>query len=104
MVRGVPGRVLHPQSVHLLAAGERMDAILGHGHDPAPEPLHRVSVEAPGAVQEPGRVGEVGGAALVDVDLEVGPALDEGAGPTGVVEVDVGEQDRAGALAAEAGE
>ena len=37
----------------------------------------------------------MGGAALVDVDRQLGPALDQAAGGGCVVEVDVGEEDGA---------
>ena len=64
----------------------------GHRHDLAPEALHLVAVEALGAGQQLRGVDQVRGAALVDVDLEVGPAPHQGPGRGGVVEVDVGEQ------------
>ena len=45
---------------------------------------------------QPRGVDEVRGAALVDPDLEVGPALTSAPGRAGVVEVDVGQQDGRG--------
>ena len=94
MVGGVARGVLDAEAVHLLAPGERTDAVLGHRHDLAPEPLHRVAVEPRRrcSAASTGRRG--GGRPLVHVDLEIRPALDQRAGAAGVVEVDVGQQKR----------
>ena len=73
-----------------------MQRRLGHGGDLAPQPLHLgLAVEPGGARDEPLRSHEVPGAALVDVHGQPGPAAQERPGAAGVVEVDVGQQDRA---------
>jgi hypothetical protein len=97
----VAGCVGHAEAQHLLAAAEDVNALLGNRQDLAPEAAHVLAVEAPGARQQLGGVDEVRGAALVHVDLDIGPAPQQGAGAAGVVEVDVGEQNGARGIAAE---
>ena len=104
VVGGVAGGVGDPHPEHALAAGQRGHVLRRHRQDPAPEVLELVAVEAAGAGQQLRGVDQVRRAALVDVDLEVGPALDHRPGRGGVVEVDVGEQDRPRLLAAELGD
>ena len=92
VVGGVAGGVGDAHAEHRLAAAEDLHVGLGHRHDLAPEALHLVAVEALGAGQQLRGVDQVRGAALVDVDLEVGPAPHQRPGRGGVVEVDVGEE------------
>ena len=98
-VRDVPGPF--PPARERLAAAQHEQSVLGHGDDLPPQALHVVAVEACRAGDEPGRVGEVARAALVDGDDQVRPAPHERPGRAGVVEVDVGEQDRPRDAAAE---
>ena len=74
VVGGVAGGVGDAHPTHRLAAAEHVHVGLRHRHDLAPEPLHLVAVEALGAGQQLRGVDQVRGAALVHVDLEVGPA------------------------------
>ena len=98
-MRRVPGRVRDVPAVDRLAAAQHPQRPLGHRHDLAPQAVEVLAVQALGRSDEPGRVGEVLGAALVDPDLDVGPLAHERAGGARVVEVDVREQQRAGLLA-----
>ena len=78
VVRGVAGRVLDAEAP---AAGSsrrpagRGRARLRHRQHLAPQRSSVVAVEAPGAREQLRRVDQVRRAALVHVDLEVGPAL-----------------------------
>ena len=70
-------------------------SLLRHRRHLAPEAAHvLLAVEAPGAAQQPRRVDQVGRADLAHVDPQLGEAAREHAGGAGVVEVDVGEQQR----------
>ena len=95
-----PGRDVAGQRARP-GALEDADAGLRHRHDLAPQAVEVVAVEPPRAGHEALGVDQVAGAALVDPDLRVGPAPHERARGPGVVEVDVGEQDRARHLAVE---
>jgi hypothetical protein len=53
VVGGMARRVGDSHAEHLLAARERLHVGLRHRDDLAPEPLHRISVEALGAGQKP---------------------------------------------------
>ena len=95
VVRGMAGGVGHAKALHRLAALEHVQAILGHGRHLAPQLPHVVAVEAPGALEQLGGIDQVPGAALVDVDLQLRIAPAKDAGGARVVEVNVGEQQRA---------
>ena len=99
VVGGVPGRVGDLEAEHLLAAAQRIEVLLRHRSDLAPEPLHLIAVETLGARQQLRGIGQVTGAALVHVDRELGPAPHQVARGPGVVEMDVGEQQRPRLLA-----
>ena len=102
VVGGVAGGVGDPHSADAARRPARgFTFCRGDRQDLAPQVLHLVAVEALGAGQELRGVDQVRGAALVDVDLEVGPAAHQRAGRRGVVEVDVGEQERPRPLPAE---
>ena len=77
-----------------LAAGEDVHVPLGHGQELAPQPVHVVAIEPARAVQQLGRVDHVRRPRLVHADPDVGVLAHEGAGGAGVVEVDVGEENR----------
>ena len=94
VVGGVAGRVGDAHPEHHLAARQRSSRSPPGPAGSPPEVLELVAVEALGAGQQARGVDQVGRAALVDVDRQVGPAGDHRAGRGGVVEVDVGEQDR----------
>ena len=83
------------------APGEDADRTLGHSHELTPQPVHVLAVQTPRALQQAPGIDHVRRASLVDVHLEVGPPLHERAARTGVVEMDVGEQQRPGARVAE---
>ena len=96
VVRGVPGRVGDAEALDGLATAEDRDVLLRHGDGLAPHAVHvLLAVEPPGAAQQLGGVDEVWRAELVHVDAQVGERPHERAGRPGVVEVDVGEQQRA---------
>ena len=102
-MRGVAGRVgdLERAVEQSLAAAQHGQIALGDRNHLAPQAVHVVAVQAAGALDQPRRIEHVPGAPLVDVDLELGPALDERAAGAGVVEMDVGQQQRARSLVAE---
>src|SRR5204863_368883 len=81
-----------------LAAAQWLQVSLRDWSDLAPEGLHLVAVEPLGARQQLGGIGEVARTELVHVDRQLGPLPRERAGGSGVIEVDVGEQQRAGSL------
>ena len=99
VVGGVAGGVLDAEGVldPGLAALEHPQVLLRDRDDLAPQPRQALlaAVEPRRARDEPLGVDEVLGAALVDVDRQVGPAAHERARGAGVVEVDVGQQQRA---------
>jgi len=101
MVGGVAGGVGDLQPDDRLAAAQRSHVLLGHGQDLAPEVAQSVAVEALGARQQLRGIDQVRGAALVDVDLEVGPAPHQSAGRGGVVEMNVGQEQRPRPLVAD---
>jgi hypothetical protein len=70
-----------------------VDVLLRHRRELAPEVVERVAVEAAGAVLELRRVGEVRGADLGDVHLQLRVSAHEDAGGAGVIEVDVAEEE-----------
>ena len=69
------------------------DVRLGHGRELAPELVEGVAVQAPRARLEPRRVDDVRRADLRDVDDQVGVLPHERPGRSGVVEVDVREEE-----------
>jgi hypothetical protein len=76
-----------------LPAIERAEIGRRNGKEITEEALHVVAVEAGGAVQEPGGVSHVRGAAGMHVDLEARVFADKFAGGSGMIEVNVREQD-----------
>ena len=101
MVEGVAGCVGDEEAEHLLPARERAQVLLGHRRHLTPEPIHLVAVELAGAGEKLGGIGQVTGAAPVDVDGQLREAPHQAARGARVVEVDVGEQEGAWLLAAE---
>jgi hypothetical protein len=76
-----------------VAVAERRQPFFGDGQHLAPQGVHQVAVDAPGAGHQAGRVDQVRRADVMDVDMRSLPGPP--AGGTGVVEVDVGQQDMA---------
>ena len=72
---------------------DHADVRLGHGRQLAPELVERVAVQAPRARLEPGRVDDVRRADLRDMDDQPGVLPHERPGRSGVVEVDMGEEE-----------
>ena len=93
VVRRVPGRgeALEPED----AVADDVDVLLRHGRELAEQGIERIGVEPARARLQLARVDDVGRPDLRDVHLEPGVLADEGAGGTGVVEVDVGEEEMA---------
>ena len=95
VVGGVAGRVDDPQAVDPLAAGERRHVLLRAPEGPRPRAgpcrLRRAAPRSSAAATGSIRCGR---ADLVDVDAQVGEAADQRAGRPGVVEVDVGQEER----------
>jgi hypothetical protein len=102
-MRGVARRVgdLEASAVHALATLQDLQVLLGHGQHLAPQALHVIAVQTLRARVQPRGIDQVPRAALVHVNTQIGPALHERAGRAGVVEVDVGEQQRSGPLVAQ---
>ena len=92
VVGGVARGVGNAHAQHPLTAAQRPHVGLGNREDLTPESLHLLAVEALGAGEQPAGVDQVGGSALVDVDLKPRPASHQSPGRRRVVEVDVGEQ------------
>ena len=101
VVRGVPRRVLDAEvPEHRLPAPQDVHVRLGHRNHLAPRlPQPRLAAVQPrGARDEPLGRGHVARPALVDIDRQIRPAPHQRAGRARVVEVDVGEEDRARGL------
>ena len=77
-----------------LAAAEDVHVLLGHGQELAPEPVHVVAVEPRRAAQQLLGIDHVRRPPLVHVDLDVGILAHQGAGRSGVIEMDVGQENR----------
>ena len=92
---------LEPAAQQSLAPRQYVQVALGHRQHLAPQPVHPIPVQSHGAVDQPRRVDQMRRAQLVNVDLHVGPALQQRAGRAGVVEMDVGQQHRAWPLVAQ---
>ena len=90
MVRGVPGSRPRLEAEHL--SPDDVDVLRRDGDELAPEPVEVVAVQTPRAALEPTRVDEVRRADLGDVHLEAWVLAHEHSSGTGVVEVDVREQ------------
>ena len=101
VVGGVAGRVGDAEALDALVAVQHAQVGLGHRHDLAPQAVELLAVQAPRAGHQALGVDHVRRAALVDVDRQLGPAAHERAARAGVVEVDVGQQQRARTLVAE---
>jgi hypothetical protein len=101
VVDGVAGRPGPRDPVGLAGVIQNPHVGRGDRDDPAPQPLHRVAVDARRACDEAAGVDHVPGPVLMDPDLQPGPALDQRAGGARVVEVDVGQQDAPRRLVAE---
>ena len=89
-MRGVAGRRKHLEAGDL--AAEHVHVGGRDGNDRTEEAVELVPIESPGASLEPARVDEMRRADLAHVHLEPRVAADERAGPTGVVGMDVGEE------------
>jgi hypothetical protein len=79
----------------LLASGKRPHPIRWNRFDLAPERVHVRTVQPCRAGEELRRIGEVPRTPLVDEHLDLGIRRDEGARRTGMVEVDVRQQEPA---------
>jgi hypothetical protein len=97
----VTGGVGDLEPGHCLAAAQHAKVRFGDRANLAPQAIHVVAVEPRRTREQLRRVDEMRRAALVHPDLHVGPALDERPDGAGVVEVDVGQRDRARPLVAE---
>ena len=75
------------------AAIEDVDVLFGDWESFAEETREFIAPQAACAGEKNGRIGHVEGAALVHVNAEAGIFADEGAGGSGVIEVNVGEED-----------
>ena len=75
---------------HALPPGERLDVLLGHRQELAPQSIHLVTVEPGRAVDELGRVYHVTRTSFVHVDLDLGVVAHEGSGGASVIEMNVG--------------
>jgi hypothetical protein len=75
------------------AAFEDVDILFGDRESFAEEAGEFIAPQAACTGEKQGRIGHVERAALVDVHAQVGIFADEGAGGSGVIEVDVGEED-----------
>ena len=102
VVGGVARRVLHVEAEHGLAAGQDLEVLLGDRDDLAPGLAQALlpAVQPRGARDELLGIGHVRRAAFVYVHVEVGPAAHERARGAGMVEVDMGEEQRFRPLAA----
>ena len=83
------------KSLDLLPAAQRDDVGGRHGQHLAPEALHVVAVQPACALQQLLRIDEMRRPDLVHVHAQVREPLDERARRAGVIEVDVGEEERA---------
>jgi hypothetical protein len=90
VVRRVPGRreALQPGD----AVADDVDVLLGNGRELAPQRVEDVTVEPARAPLEPLRIDEVRRADAGDVHLQAGVLSDEDPSRSGVVEVDVREE------------
>ena len=77
-----------------LAAAEDVHVLLGHGQELAPQPVHVVAVEPRRAAQQLLGIDHVRRPPLMHVDLDVGVLAHQGAGRSGVIEMDVGQENR----------
>lgn len=75
------------------AAFEDVDILFGDRERFAEKVREFIAPQAAGAGEKNGRIGQVERAALMDVNAEAGIFADEGAGGSGVIEMDVGEED-----------
>ena len=102
VMRRVPGRVLDfhfaPDHRQRLASFDHLQMLRRHRLHVAPQPIHVLRVEPPGAGQELRRIGQVRRAAAVDDDLDVRVALDNGPHRARVIQVDVRHEDLAHVL------
>ena len=106
VMRGVTRCVGHFEAIaeQLLASLQNRQVPLGHGEHLAPQAVHVLAVELARAGQQSRGVDHVCRPALVDVHLELWPALHQRAADPRVVEVDVREQKRPRPLVTKGGE
>jgi hypothetical protein len=95
VVLGVPGRVDRGEDVagtdlDLVPVLQDPDALRRGRVEPSVEAVEERAVDLLGRRHQPGRVDQVAGAALVDVDRRLRERPGHVADPAGVVEVDVG--------------
>ena len=108
MVLGVSRRIdqtemASPAEVDAVAVGGGHQPVLGHREHATVESVEKRPVDQRGAVDQPGRVGEMAGAALVHHHGGLGEGTGEVTDRAGVIEVDVGEHQPAQVGAADAG-
>src|SRR5439155_19962893 len=72
----------------------RPEVALGHRPHWTPEPVHVVTIEAPGTANELGWIGQMGQPVGVNPYLQRRESLDQRAAPPGVVEVNVRQEHR----------
>ena len=94
MAGGIGDLEWAPPRVDALPALEHRERACRNGTDLAPQTLHGVAVKQRRARQEPGRIDEMRRAALVHVDAERWIFTDEHAGRTGVIQMDVRQEQR----------
>jgi len=91
VARGIGHLERSPARLDRLAAREDDQAALRHWRDFAPQPVHGRSVQPACALDQLRRIDEVTRAALVHDDTDAGMPPEDRAGGTGVVEMDVRE-------------
>ena len=84
-----------------LAVLDRVEVLLGYRQHLSEQFLEALAEHPPGARQQAAGVRQVGRPAGVDVDLQLRPACHQRPGRAGVVEMDVGQQQRSRGLVAQ---
>ena len=82
-----------PRRLLRLAIGERDDPVFGHRHDLAPERVHAVAIEPTGGTDETRGIDQMWRADGMDEDLHIRLLSHDRSGTSGVVEMDVGDED-----------
>src|SRR4051794_14861968 len=76
-----------------LAIGERDDPVFGYRYDLAPERVHAVTVEPCGGADEARGIDQMRRTDGMDEDAHIGLLAHDRASASGVVEMDVGDED-----------
>lgn len=101
VVLGMAGCVGDLPRAFALAALQDPQVLLRYRDDLSPEHVEMLPEGLARAGDQTGRVGDVGCSALVNPYFGVGIALDQPAGTAGMIEMDVGQEDRPGRAAVE---